>query len=389
MKKYLVFIILAVFSAFLSGCAEIAQASPASQPTPAVTETDQVVAEGRLVPLKSLDLSFGNAGLVEEVLIQEGEAVVEGQTLARLEGSENYRAQAAAAEMQLTQAKQDLLRLKEDAFVRLSAASAEVEAARKAYDTVVSGWTGVSAKYPTAFDAALKDYIDAEKDVRDAQAKADSHRDQPEDAPARSQAEDRLADEIARRADAYQTMLENFEKPREGTHTENRTPLVQAVAQLESALLQLDKLQGKADPEQETLLLARQKTAETALAAAEHNLRTLELRAPFSGALVNWDLDVGEFVTPGQVIGALADDSAWVVETTDLSENDVVLLEVGSLVKVTVNALPGEVYTGVVETIQGKGEKIQGDMTYEVRIKMDEVSPEWCWNMIVKVTTED
>jgi multidrug resistance efflux pump len=358
------------------------------QPTVVSTKTDHVVAEGRLVPVMSIDLSFAASGHVDEVLVSQGETVEEGQVLARLEGAENYRSQAAAARLELIQVKQDLLHLDENAFLRLADASAEVEAARKAYDAVVSIWTGGNAKYTTTFDAALKDYIDAEKDVRDAQTKANTMRDQPEDAPARIQAEKRLADEVSRRADAYQAMIENYEKPREGANTENRTPLVQAVARLESALLQLDKLQGKADPEQKALLEARLEAAETALAAAEHNLRMLELCAPFAGSLVRWDLKSGQFITPGQVVGALADVSSWMVETTDLSENDVVMLQVGSPVMVSVNALPDENYTGVVESIQGKGEKIQGDMTYKVRIQMDQTSPRWYWNMIVKVNAE-
>jgi multidrug resistance efflux pump len=389
MKKYLVIItILAACLMALSGCTTGAQANPMPQPTVVSTKTDHVVAEGRLVPVMSIDLSFAASGHVDEVLVSQGETVEEGQVLARLEGAENYRSQAAAARLELIQVKQDLLHLDENAFLRLADASAEVEAARKAYDAVVSIWTGGNAKYTTTFDAALKDYIDAEKDVRDAQTKANTMRDQPEDAPARIQAEKRLADEVSRRADAYQAMIENYEKPREGANTENRTPLVQAVARLESALLQLDKLQGKADPEQKALLEARLEAAETALAAAEHNLRMLELCAPFAGSLVRWDLKSGQFFTPGQVVGALADVSSWMVETTDLSENDVVMLQVGSPVMVSVNALPDENYTGVVESIQGKGEKIQGDMTYKVRIQMDQTSPRWYWNMIVKVNAE-
>lgn len=389
MKKYLVIIIfLAAISALLSGCATGAEASPALQPTTVSVEIDQMVAEGYLVPVRGLDLSFATGGRVGEVMVKEGETVSEGQVLARLEGAENYRAQAAAAQLELIDIQQDLLHLEENVFLHLTAASADVEAARKNYDSVVSSWTGGNAKYPTAFDAALKDYIDAEKDVRDAQAKADDQRDQPEDAPARVQAEDRLADEISRRTDAYKTMLENYEAPREGTNTENRTPLLQAVARLEAALLQVNKLQGKADPEQKALLEARQEAAKTALAVAEQSLSTLELRAPFTGKLAHWDLKAGQFISPGQVVGSLADDSSWVVETSDLSENDVVMLEVGSPVKVTVNALPGESYTGVVESIQGKGEKIQGDMTYKVRIEMDQNSPHWYWNMVVKLTTQ-
>jgi hypothetical protein len=55
---------------------------------------------------------------------------------------------------------------------------------------------------------------------------------------------------------------------------------------------------------------------------------------------------------------------------------------------VTVNALPGEPYSGVVESIQGKGEKIQGDITYQVRIRLDQSDPRWYWNMVAKITSK-
>lgn len=391
MKKQLtlltvLFISIVAFA--LSGCASQAQASPVVQVTPDSSMVNRVVAEGRLEPVRGLDLAFASSGRVAEVLVEEGQSVEAGQVLARLEGAQNYQAQAAAAQLEQLAAEQDLQHLREKAFLKLASAAAEIEAARKAYDAVVSSWTGGNAKYPTTFDAALKEYIDAEKAVRDAQTKVDSQRDQPEDAPARTQAEKRLSDELERRSSAYQTLLANYEQPREGTNTENRTPLVQAVARLEAAMLDLNKLKGQADPEQEALLQARIEAASAAQAAAQQNLSTLELKAPFAGQLFNWDLEAGEFVIPGQVTGALADTSSWVVETTDLSENDVVLLQVGSPVKVTVNALPGETFSGVVESINGKGEKIQGDMTYQVRIRMDQNSPRWYWNLVVKVTAE-
>jgi multidrug resistance efflux pump len=373
----------------LSGCAGQAQAQVV--PTPAFTASqpvpDQATAEGRLKPAKTVDLSFAASGRVVEVLAAEGQAVTEGQLLARLEGAEIFTAQEAAAKLESLQAEQDLLHLQEDAFLELSKTSEELEEARKAYDAVVSQWNGGGDKYPSKFDAALEDYIEAEKDVRDAQVKIDAERDQPVDAPARVQAEKRLNDEKARRADAYRALVAGYEDPQEGKLSDNRTPLVRAIARLEAAQLRLSKLQGKADPEKETLLKARQESAEAVQAAAQENIRMLELRAPWAGRLESWDLKVGEAVLPGQAAGALAAKSSWYIETTDLAENDVVMLNVGDRMSVTVNALPGEQYTGIIEFIQGKGEKIQGDMTYQVRIRMEQNDPRWYWNMIVKVTS--
>lgn len=381
-------VLVTLAALLLSGCAGQAQASPALTPVPTEASTDMVIAEGRLKPAKALDLSFAAGGRVVEILVNEGQEVTANQVLARLEGAETYLAQQAAAKLESLQSEQALRHLQEDAFLELSETSAELEAARKEYDAVVSSWTGSGDKYPSKFDAALEDYIEAERDVRAEQVKVDDERDQPVDAPARVQAEKRLADEKARRADAYRALMAGYEDPQEGKLTDNRTPLVRAIARLESVQIRLSKLQGKADPEQEAMLKARLEAAHAAEAAAQQNIRMLELRAPWSGRLERWNVELGQSVIPGQQVGALADASYWVIETTDLTENDVVMLKAGDRLSITVNALPGEAYSGVVENIEGKGEKIQGDMTYPVRIRLDQNDPRWYWNMIAKITSD-
>ncbi len=387
--RFYAWIVLVTLSALLlAGCAGQAQASPELTPVPTEAGTDMVIAEGRLKPARALDLSFAAGGRVAEILAEHGQEVAADQVLARLEGAETFRAQEAAAKLEGLKAEQDLRRLQEDAFLELSETSAGLEAARKEYDAVVSSWTGGGDKYPSEFDAALEDYIEAERDVRAAQVKVDDERDQPDDAPARAQAEKRLADEKARRAEAYRALLAGYEDPREGKLTNNRTPLVRAIARLESAQLRLSKLRGKADPEQEALLKARLEAARAAEAAAQQNIRMLEMRAPWAGRLERWDLELGQSVVPGQLVGALADASYWVIETTDLTENDVVTLKHGDRLSITINALPGEAYSGVVENIEGKGEKIQGDMTYQVRVRLDQNDPRWYWNMISKITSD-
>jgi len=95
---------------------------------------------------------------------------------------------------------------------------------------------------------------------------------------------------------------------------------------------------------------------------------------------------VGQGVAAGQTVGGLANTGGWRVETTDLTENSVVAVKRGDQVSITVDSLPGETFTGTVESIRGRGEKYQGDMTYRVRIRMHQNDPRWYWNMTVKVT---
>lgn len=388
MKTHFFFPLLSVTALLLSACAGAAQAAPA--PTVPTAETapspDSVVAEGRLLPGKHIQLTFPTGGRVAESAVAEGDAVQAGDLLARLEGSADLLAHQAAAELEILTTQQAIADLQEDTLAVLAGASAELEAALKNYDAAERGWNGKGGTHPGDFDMALSEYLAAEKAVREAQEGVDDEAGRPNDSPARQQAAEDLGREQARRAKAYAALLADYENPPEGSQAEKRTALFQAITRLETARTRLAELNGGTDPEPATLLNARLQAAQAAAAAAEEGLRLLEVRAPWDGILTSWNLEAGEVVAPAQPIGTLADRMVWFVETSDLNENGVVSVQIGAPVEVTVNALPGKTYAGVVETIEGYGVKSQGDMTYTVRIRLEENDPRWYWNMNVKVT---
>ncbi len=387
MKRQLTFPLLFCAALLLSACSGVAQAAPATATSPAAAPAlDAVVAEGSLVPAQEMVLAFPAGGRVLEVAAAEGDTVQAGDVLARLEGSEALLAQQAAADLEIIETRQALDDLETDTLLALSLASAELESAQKDYDTAENAWSGKNAADPTEFDTALINYIEAETTVREAQEKVNDEAGQPKDSPSRQQADDDLLREQARRAEAYAALLTDYENPQEGSQTGARTTLLKAITRLETARARLSDLNGGADPDLRALLDARLAAAQAARDAAQEGLSALEIRAPWAGVLVLWDLVVGEVALPGQPVGALADFSAWFVETTDLTENGVVLISTGDEVEITVDALPGEAFNGVIESIQGKGEKYQGDMTYKARIRMTQHDPRWYWNMNVKVT---
>jgi len=308
-----------------------------------------------------------------------------GQVLAVLEGEEQYKAQDSAAQVELVDAGNTLKKLKEDALLNLTKASVAVEDARDDFDHLSGSWNKSNSDKVSAFDTALTDYLEADDDVTDAQRKLDDLSDQAKDSPARVQAREGLDRELTRRQTAYTLLLTEYEKPKEGGVDDKRTRLVEAIAMLENARLQVNKLVNGIDPDAEALLTARTENAAALQAAADKAIDDLQLKAPWAGTLSNWDVRAGQVVYSGGIIGELADTSAWMVETTDLSEDDVVNLKPGQAVNMTINALPGQTFTGTVESIHAKGEKIQGDMTYVAHIAVDRIDPQFRWNMTVKI----
>jgi HlyD family secretion protein len=123
-------IVIAVLAlALLGGGAYYAFGRPAAPAAPVVAAepikaSDQVVAEAKVVPVRSAALSLSTGGTVAQVLVQEGDHVAAGQVIAQLDDAQQ-KARVASAETKLQQAKASLEKL-------LAGATAEEIAASEA-----------------------------------------------------------------------------------------------------------------------------------------------------------------------------------------------------------------------------------------------------------------
>ncbi len=103
--------LIALMALLLAGCDVF---TPTETPTPLPTpETvSGVIAGGNLVPADSINLTFVMSGIVDEVLVEEGDQVEKDQVLARLGDTEALDAQIQAAKLAVLQAQQNLDDLK-------------------------------------------------------------------------------------------------------------------------------------------------------------------------------------------------------------------------------------------------------------------------------------
>ena len=81
----------------------------------------------------------------------------------------------------------------------------------------------------------------------------------------------------------------------------------------------------------------------------------------------------------------LADLAHWHVETTDLTELNVVRVKEGDRATITFDALPGETFDGVVEGINTIGENYRGDISYTAIVRPERTDPRLRWNMTAAV----
>jgi hypothetical protein len=76
------------------------------------------------------------------------------------------------------------------------------------------------------------------------------------------------------------------------------------------------------------------------------------------------------------------------IETTDITELEVVKLGIGQQVTFTADALPDVTMNGVVTEISGSSVLQGGDVIYTVRIAAGDVDPRVKWGMTVEVVFE-
>jgi len=114
-------------------------------------------------------------------------------------------------------------------------------------------------------------------------------------------------------------------------------------------------------------------------------LNEATLKAPFDGTLAQINVDAGQVIGSGVIVASIADLSTWEIDTDDLSEVDVVNVQPGQAVSISVDALPGVKLNGTVIAVTPKSETKRGDVTYTVKIKIENPDPKLKWGMTAQV----
>ena len=125
------------------------------------------------------------------------------------------------------------------------------------------------------------------------------------------------------------------------------------------------------------------------LDTANAELTQTKLVAPYGATVVSIEVQPGEYVRPGQVVIVLARLNKLKIETTDLSELNVAVVEIGQPASVYVEALD-EKFPGEVTAISPISETIGGDVVFRVTIQLDEQPDNLLWGMSadVEIQTE-
>jgi HlyD family secretion protein len=162
----------------------------------------------------------------------------------------------------------------------------------------------------------------------------------------------------------------------------------QAQAAVAQAAAELERLRAAPRAVDLAAADAQIERAEVALAQAELALDRATLRAPFAGTVVAVALEVGELPPADAPAVVLADFSGWRLETSDLTELDIALVQAGAPVAITFDAVPDISLQGTVTRIKDLGQTFQGDVIYTVVIEPAAWDARLRWNMTATVAIE-
>lgn len=388
----------------IAGCSS---APPTVKPTPtaaagrALRSGENVIADAHVVPVKNAALSFPLGGIVNKVSVALGDTVKAGQILAQLDDSVLQK-QIAQAQTQVDIARQQQTQAlaqvevaeKQLAQLKTGASPGDIAAAQAALDAANANFFKVK-QGPSADELGqLKANLDNAKAAVD-QAQAAYDRAGGASNPFIAQTPESL--QLQQATNAYKAALAAYNEAR--SHP-TAAELAAANAQIEQAQSALGKLtptqaavdvaQAQVDAAQAAVALAQSQVtgAQAAVVAAQAQVANYVLVAPFAGTVMSLDIDAGEYAAPGAVVVRLADTTSWQIETTDLTELNIVNVVEGTPVTATFDAIPGLELAGKVTKITPFGDTKQGDIVYTVVVTPDQQDPRLRWNMTAKVTIE-
>ncbi len=383
-KLYNLMMLVVVFALALTACGSNQPAATPQSAEPVSVSSDGIVAEGKLKPAQAVNLSFQVRGMVEEVNVKIGDKVSKGDVLARLANSDQAMAQLTGANLELIQAQQaydQLLRTEGlgradtwGAYMNAQVIRAEAERVWEALNV-----DGIDDR----IEDAKADLEDLKTDVEDAQDEFDKYKDLDKDNAKRKTAEDDL--ETAQ--EKYNEAVRNLDAISRERDTV-RVTLDSALAIEAEAKYQFEQTVDGPNKEQLIFLSSRLDNAKAQVAAAEDALSNYVLTAPFDGVVAEVAVEVGEQVGSESRAVSVINTSSWIIETTDITELEVVSVAVGQKVTFTADALSDVTMEGVVTEVSQSAFVQGGDVIYTVRIAANDVDPRVKWGMTVEVTFE-
>ncbi len=369
----------------------VAQQTPSYETLPVKRGSiaSTVSGTGNIEPESEVSLTFRGAGWISKVLVSAGQTVGKGQLLAELDTTD-LTLSLALSKVQLEISQAQLAKLAappdpddvaaaqaaiEVAQTSVAGAEASLAAAQANYRQLFVG-QDVTASQTTLDEANLRQ---AEINVKEARQSYNRVKDQPNigELPQSAQLEKAtVALEVAR-AQVSLTGENRVADPTNGQVVSALNQIAQAQTQVRQAQSNvvtaqnsLRKLLEGAKAEDLTISRAQVKQSQLNQLQAENSLANAQLIAPLDGVISQVNVRQGELAGGALAAVKLADLQNFHM-TVLVDEIDVRQVQVGQLVRLSVDALPDNDLTGQITEIAPTANNVNGVIAYEVTIVPD------------------
>jgi HlyD family secretion protein len=324
-----------------------------------------VGATGTVRAHQTANLVWQVAGTVDEVMVELGDRVAEGEVLATLEQT-SLPQNVILAQAELVSAEQaleDLYESHED--LALAQAQKVLADARDAERDAGLNLTWL--KYPASkreIEASYARLVIAEKKLDRAKTVYNFFKKKPENNIKRANATANLDSA----QDAYDAALRNYNSASGSAHEVH-------IAQGEADLLVAQQNVIEAQEEYDRLLKGPDAddiaAAEARVAAAQATMKLSWIEAPFSGTVTMAEPMPGDTVATSSS-GFRMDDFSRLLVDVEISEVDINRVEVGQDVLLTFDAILAQEYHGKVVEVSPVGVPQQGIVNFDVTVELED-----------------
>ncbi len=348
------------------------------------TISSTVSATGSIEPEAEVALSFRASGRVEQVLVSVGQPVEAGQLLAQLDVTDASLAlEQAEVSLQISRAQLDKLE-KPPSDSDIIASQANVTVAQASVASSEATLASAQASYRELIAGASPEEIAVQEsqvrqaavNVRQAQSAYDEVKNFP-DAGASPQAVQLEQNTIA--LEVAQAQLALTQK---GADEAQIAAALAQIAQAELGVRQarsnllvaqdaLDALLEGPSAEDLEISRAQVRQAELSKQQAEITLNNAMLYAPITSVVSQVNLRQGELYGGGALPAIVLTDLVSFHMTVLVDELDVRQVQIGQIVRLSLDALPDADITGQVTKVSPTARDVGGVVAYEVEIVPD------------------
>jgi len=325
----------------------------------------KVQASGTVEPIQNVNISPKNPGILAQLLVEQGDSVKQGQTVAIMENAQ-IQAQILQSEANLNRALSNL----EQAKIRIPS---EIKQFKLKLDQEIARLEEISKRIPRDLDQAKAKITQAQSRLDLAQIRLNRYEYLEKEGAITT---DRL-DEVINEYNSAKANLSDLQQQQAQIEQTTPSEISQQEAVVNNARIALKEKEDNAAQEIK-LLEAEVNSVKAQLKQIEIQFRDTIITAPFEGIITQKFATVGAFVTPTTSASSTASATSSSILAlaqgleiiAKVPEIDMAQLKVGQGVEILADAFPDETFKGRIKRIAPEAIVEQNVTSFEVAIAL-------------------